>query len=452
MDWIFLLIGLLGGGMLGFVIVKLSVKSKLLQLERQNEQALNKVAHEKAEVEKETTIFRERLSNLSSENEKLNDGFKQESLARQEAEKKIVEGNSAIKNLNEKLEDERKQLEELQNKFKMEFENIANKILKQNTLEFSQSSSKSMNDMLNPLKEKITSFEKKVEDTYQKGLKDQTDLKAELKKLHDLSLALDKDAKDLTRALKADTKKQGNWGEVILERVLERSGLIKGEEYYLQFSAKSEDGSSLRPDVVIRLPEDKHLVIDSKVSLTAYTEYVGADEDSGHDQALKRHLDSIKKHVKELSAKNYADLLGINSPDFVLMFIPVEPAFGLAVQADHELFNFAWQRHVVIVSPTTLLATLRTVASIWKYEKQSQNAIEIARRGGLLYDKFESFVKDLEKIGSSIQGAEKAFQDAHKKLTSGRGNLVSQVEQLKKMGVSTKKSLPANYLEPEEES
>ncbi len=307
-----------------------------------------------------------------------------------------------------------------------------------------------MGELINPLKEKIRDFEKKVEDTYKQGLKDQTDLKVELRKLHELSLALDKDAKDLTKALKSDSKKQGNWGEVILERVLERSGLIKGEEYYMQFTGKSEDGSILRPDVVIRLPEDKHLVIDSKVSLTAYTEFASADTDVQRDILLKKHLDSIRKHIKELSDKNYASLLGINSPDFVLMFLPIEPAFGLAVQNDHELFNYAWQQKVIIVSPTTLLATLRTVASIWKYEKQTQNAIEIAKRGGLLYDKFVNFVKDLEDVGKSIAGAEKAYNEAHKKLVSGRGDLINQAEQLKTMGVITKKSLPAEYLETDE--
>ena len=323
-------------------------------------------------------------------------------------------------------------------------------ILKQNTLEFTQTSAKNMTDLLTPLKEKISSFEKKVVETYEKGLKDQTDLKVELQKLYELSMALDKDAKDLTSALKADTKKQGNWGEVILERVLERSGLIKDEEYYLQFTGKSEEGATLRPDVVIRLPEAKHLVIDSKVSLTAYTEFSAAESEQQRDLAMKKHLDSIKKHVKELSEKNYSELLGINSPDFVLMFLPIEPGFSVAVQADHELFNYAWQRKVVIVSPTTLLATLRTIASIWKYEKQSQNAQEIARRGGLLYDKFVSFINDLEAVGAGLKRAEKAYEDAHKKLTSGRGDLITQAEQLKSMGVTTKKSLPAEFMESEE--
>lgn len=447
MEWLFLFSGLIVGFTTGFLISRLTSKTTLLEVEKEKEIALSQSLQQKVDLEKEKSVLESRLEQLTAEKESLGQKLESETSLRIEAEKKVVVGTESFQNLQQKLDEERKQLEDLEKRFQKEFENIANKILKQNTLEFSMSSSKNMSDLLNPLKEKIVNFEKKVEDTYKQGLKDQTDLKAELKKLHDLSLALDKDAKDLTRALKADSKKQGNWGEVILERVLERSGLIKDEEYYLQFSAKTEDGSTLRPDVVIRLPENKHLVIDSKVSLTAYTEFAAAENELQKDAFLKRHLDSMKKHVKELSEKNYSALLGINSPDFVLMFLPVEPAFSVAVQADNELFNFAWQRKVVIVSPTTLLATLRTVASIWKYEKQSQNAIEIARRGGLLYDKFVSFVKDFEAIGINLTRAGTVYQDAHKKLTSGRGDLITQAEQLKAMGVTTKKSLPGDYIE-----
>ncbi len=433
MDILFLSGGLVAGLVIGYIIGRLLFKSKLSEV--------------KNELQQQNAVLQTRFDELKKDYEKLELKLNEESAGKHEAELKVASLKSDYGNLEEKLETERKQLEELQKRFQTEFENIANKILKQNTLEFSQTSTKNMTDLLKPLKEKITSFEKKVEETYEKSLKDQTDIKVELKKLYELSMALDKDAKDLTNALKADTKKQGNWGEIILERVLERSGLIKNEEYFMQYSAKSDDGATLRPDVVIRLPEEKHLVVDSKVSLTAYTEYSSAETDSQRELSLKKHLDSIKKHVNELSEKDYSKLLGINSPDFVLMFMPVEPAFGLAVQADHELFNYAWRRKVVIVSPTTLLATLRTIASIWKYEKQSQNAQEIARRGGLLYDKFVSFVKDLEAVGASLGRAEKAYEEAHKKLTSGRGDLISQAEQLKTMGVITKKSLPTEYLE-----
>jgi len=436
MEFVYLSVGGVIGFIISFIIVQLYNKNKFLNKEKALENHASVLISKNEGLEAELSVLRTELQKETDNREK--------------AVQQNVKYQSDFEHLSEKLDNERKQLEELQKKFATEFENIANKILKQNTLEFSQTSVKNMGELINPLKEKIRDFEKKVEDTYKQGLKDQTDLKVELRKLHELSLALDKDAKDLTKALKSDSKKQGNWGEVILERVLERSGLIKGEEYYMQFTGKSEDGNILRPDVVIRLPEEKHLVIDSKVSLTAYTEFASADTEVQRDILLKKHLDSIRKHIKELSDKNYASLLGINSPDFVLMFLPIEPAFGLAVQNDHELFNYAWQQKVIIVSPTTLLATLRTVASIWKYEKQTQNAIEIAKRGGLLYDKFVNFVKDLEDIGKSIAGAERAYNEAHKKLVSGRGDLINQAEQLKTMGVITKKSLPAEYLETDE--
>jgi len=436
MEFVYLIVGAVSGFIIGFIIIQLYSKNKFLNKEKV--------------LENQVSVLESKNTGLESEISHLKTELQKETESREKAVQQNVKYQSDFDHLSEKLDTERKQLEELQKKFATEFENIAHKILKQNTLEFSQTSVKNMGELINPLKEKIRDFEKKVEDTYKQGLKDQTDLKVELRKLHELSLALDRDAKDLTKALKSDSKKQGNWGEVILERVLERSGLIKGEEYYMQFTGKSEDGSILRPDVVIRLPEDKHLVIDSKVSLTAYTEFASADTDVQRDILLKKHLDSIRKHVKELSDKNYASLLDINSPDFVLMFMPIEPAFGLAVQNDHELFNYAWQQKVIIVSPTTLLATLRTVASIWKYEKQTQNAIEIAKRGGLLYDKFVNFVKDLEDVGKSIASAEKSYNEAHKKLVSGRGDLINQAEQLKTMGVITKKSLPSEYLETDE--
>ncbi|HDO27226.1 MAG TPA: DNA recombination protein RmuC, partial [Bacteroidetes bacterium] len=285
---------------------------------------------------------------------------------------------------------------------------------------------------------------------YEKGLKDQTNLLAELKNLQALSLQLGKDAKNLTKALKADTKKQGNWGEVVLERILEESGLIKNQEYFIQESGQNEEGRRLRPDVVIKLPEDKQLIIDSKVSLTAYQEYIVQEDEKLREQAVKRHLDSVKNHVKELSEKNYPGIKGMNTPDFVLMFMPVEPAFGVALQADPGLFNYAWERKIVIVSPTTLLATLRTIESIWRQEKQTRNALEIAEQGGRLYDKFVGFLADLEKIGTHLDRASDSYREAHKKLKSGRGNILGQVEKMKILGAKTSKSLPSQYLEPDE--
>jgi len=488
MELVYSFLGLLVGGFLGFAVMRISFKTKVLELASKKETELQaekeesrilsienavletSISEKKHLLEETTnTLIRETekrqeaetllaalqadkrnaevvLSKLDEEFNLLKQKFDAELTTRQGMEKKLAELNSDNKSLIEKLDTERKQLNQIQEKFSKEFENLAHKILKQNTQDFNISSTKNISDLLNPLKEKLQSFEKTVGDTYEKGLKDQTDLKAELKKLHDLSFRLDQDARNLTNALKADTKKQGNWGEIILERVLERSGLLKNQEYFVQQTAKNEDGEMLRPDVVVKLPDDKHIIIDSKVSLTAYTQYVSEDDDKKREVSLKLHLTSVKKHIKELSDKSYDSLSDFNSPDFVLMFMPIEPAFALAVQSDADLFNYAWKLRVVIVSPTTLLATLRTVASIWKYEKQNLNALEIAERGGKLYDKFEGFVKDLEAIGTNLKRAEKSYDDAHKKLTSGSGTILRQVEQLKKMGVSTKKSLPEKYL------
>lgn len=450
MEVIYIIIGLLIGILLGYLLAKFSSKSQILELQQEIDKAAQSGISATIELDKQNALLSQKIETLEEDKNIAIARYENELKIRGEAEKKMAAMDNSFKNLEEKLENEKKQIEKLQEKFKVEFENIANSILKQNTSEFNDTSNKALKDILTPLKEKLSDFEKKVEDTYQKGIKDQSDLKGELKKLYDLSIALDKDAQNLTKALKSDTKKQGNWGEVILERVLERSGLNKGQEYELQYTGKNDEGTTLRPDVIIYLPEDKHLVIDSKVSLTAYTEFVSAEDETTQSMALKRHLDSIKKHVKELSEKQYERLLNINTPDFVLMFLPIEPAFALAVQSDPELFNYAWKERIVIVSPTTLLATLRTVASIWKYEKQTQNAMDIADRGGKLYDKFESFVKDLENIGTNLDRASKSYEEAHKKLTSGPGNIIRQVEQLKEMGVSTKKSLPSKYIDSNE--
>jgi DNA recombination protein RmuC len=242
----------------------------------------------------------------------------------------------------------------------------------------------------------------------------------------------------------------GNWGEMILDRILEQSGLEKGKEYFTQYTDRSEEGTILRPDVVIRLPEKKHIIIDSKVSLIAYDRFVNSSEDTEKDRWQKAHVESVREHIKGLSEKSYADAVTLDSPDFVLLFMPLESAFSLAIQHDPELFNYAWQRRIVMVSPTTLLATLKTVESIWKHEKQTQNAMEIARQGGSLYDKFVNFVADLEKIGGQINSLQNTYQDAHKKLTSGKGNLVRQAEMMKRLGIKTEKSL-ADKLLPEDE-
>jgi len=447
MYWVYLTVGAVTGFVIGYLIVNQKLKSLQIASEQEKEKAVEAMKNEKLSLEKELEVMKERINNLKEENEKLNAELNKETLRRENAENSNAALRSDYKHLSEKLETQKEEMERMQERFKTEFENIANKILKENTKEFSESSHKNMSELLNPLKEKISDFEKKVEETYQKGLRDQTDLKAELKKLHELNTKLGEEAGNLTKALKSDTKQQGNWGEVVLERILERSGLIKDEEYFLQYSVKNEEGKNLRPDVLIKLPENKHLIIDSKVSLTAFEEYISAGDEAARQRALKRHLDSVKNHVKELYEKSYDKLKDLKTPDFVLMFMPVEPAFAVAVQSDKGLFNFAWEKRVVIVSPTTLLATLRTVASIWRHERQTRNALEISRQGAKLYEKFVGFLTDLEKVGANIDKAREAFDDAKKKLSTGRGNLIGQVEKLRELGVKPSKQIDKNYLE-----
>ncbi len=432
MDIIFLIGGLVFGGLVGYLIGNLVFKTRLSEA--------------RGQLTQENSILQTKLDELKSEHGKLENKFSEESGRRQQVELQVATLKTEYDNLSEKLETERKQLEELEVKFKKEFELIANKILKQNTDEFNQASTKNMHDILNPLKEKISNFEKKVEDTYTKGLKDQTNLLAVLKNLQELSMRLDKDAQDLTKALKSDSKKQGNWGEVVLERMLEDSGLIKNQEYFIQETGRNEEDQIIRPDVIITLPLEKHLIIDSKVSLTAYHDYISSEDQEFRDKALKKHIESIKGHVKELNEKNYPSMKNKNIPDFVLMFMPLESAFALAVQTDPSLFNFAWDKKIVIVSPTTLLATLKTIEVIWRQEKQTRNALEIAEQGGKLYDKFVGFLADLEKIGVNLDRASDSYREAHKKLSSGRGNILGQVEKMKQLGAKTSKNLPSEIL------
>lgn len=432
----FLMTGLIAGIGLGYLLFRLkdaAQKSSFLE--------------EKANIEKERDILRERLSGQKDAFEKLSSELDAERQKMLDINSRFARQENENINLLEKLQNQKSEIEELQKKFTTEFENIAHKILKENTQEFTLVSHKNMSDILNPLKEKILTFEKKVEDTYQKGLKDQTDLQAELKKLFELNARISEEANNLTKALKSDSKKQGNWGEVVLERVLERSGLVKGQEYETQFRTTDADGKGLQPDVIIKLPENKHIIIDAKVSLVAYEAYSSSDDPENQALFLKQHVESIKTHVKGLSEKNYQHAGGFDTPDFVLLFMPVEPAFSSAIQADIGLFNFAWERKIVIVSPSTLLATLRTVASIWKHEKQTQNALDIARQGGALYDKFVGFLKNLEEIGSQIDRLSKTYEEAKNKMTEGRGNLIRQVESLKILGAKTTKSIPDSYLD-----
>ena len=349
-------------------------------------------------------------------------------------------------NLWERNKEQKEEVNQLQEKFAKEFENLANKILEEKSTKFTEQNKENLKNILSPLQEKIHLFEKKVEDTHKESIDYHAALRQQILGLREMNEQMSKETLNLTKALKGDSKMQGNWGELILEKVLEKSGLEKGREYEVQQSFVTADGSRVQPDVVINLPDGKKMVVDSKVSLTAYERFVNEEDEPAKTAHLKEHLHSIRRHVEQLGSKNYHDLYQMESPDFVLLFIPMEPAFAIALNEDNTLYNKAFEKNIVIVTPSTLLATLRTIDSMWTNQKQQENAYEIARQAGALYDKFDGFVTDLVKIGKKMDEAKTEYQGAMNKLTDGKGNLISSVEKLKKMGAKAKKSLPENIL------
>jgi DNA recombination protein RmuC len=396
--------------------------------------------------------LKEEIGTLTGRLSAAADNYKEQKLKIDELssqKEELIALNSQLQadnqNLLEKLKEHKQEVEELQKKFTTEFENIANKLLKQNTSDFAEANQKRLNEILTPLKENIKNFEQKVEDKYVKEVKERSSLIEQIKSLSDLNQQMREDAQNLTRALKGDSKTQGNWGELILEKILESSGLIKGEEYKTEDYYTNQDGGGSRLDVIIKLPDDKQIIIDSKVSITAYTNYIESEDDAEKEIQLKAHLASVKSHIDILAKKDYSQIPGLNTPDFVLMFMPSEPTFSFTLQNDSGIYNYAWDKKIVIVSPTTLLATLKTVASVWKQERQTKNAIEIARQSGALYDKFVGFLEDLEKIEKGLRTSQDAYNGAVNKLKSGSGNLIGRVEKIRTLGAKTKKQIPSEF-------
>lgn len=426
---------LLGGALFAFLMVcrayqTLQKKNELITQQKNEAETKRLLAQQNAD--KQQLLLDEEGKKNALLIQQLQDALTQ--IATMKTEKTFLE---------DKIEKQIQQTEELQKKLTSEFENIANRVMKQRAEEFATNNQKNLGELLNPLKEKITAFEHTVQTTYEKELREKVTLGEELKKLTEMNRQMSQDATNLTNALKGDAKKQGNWGEIILERVLERSGLTLGQEYQREKVVEGSNGETIRPDVIIYLPDNKHIIVDSKVSLVAYERYISAEEETIRDKAIKEHILSIRNHVKGLSEKNYQNARNVNTPDFVLLFMPIEAAFAAAVQNDAELFAYAWEKNIVIVSPTTLLATLRTIASIWKQENQTKNAQEIARLSGTLYDKLVGFAEDMEKIKLNIDRADKAYDEALKKLKDGKGNVVRTAEKIKELGAKTNnKSLP----------
>ncbi len=399
-----------------------------------------------AEIESQKSVIQETLRLKSEELTNLQQEFTKQNELSSNRGIEVAALKTENNHLLEKLETQKTELENLQKRLTTEFENIATKILKERSTEFSTANLKNLSEILNPLKERIQNFEKKVDETYDKELRDKISLREEVRKLTELNTKISEEANNLTKALKGDVKKQGNWGEVILERVLERSGLTKGQEYEREEVVDGANNVVQRPDVIVHLPDNKHIIIDSKVSLIAYERFVSAETDDQRTAFLKEHINSLRSHVKLLSEKNYQNAQNLNTPDFVLMFLPIEGSFSVAVQGDSELFAYAWERKIVIVSPTTLLATLRTISSIWKQENQTKNAQEIARLSGTLYDKFIGFTEDMVKIKTNIERTSNAYDDAIKKMKDGSGNIIRTAEKIKELGAKTgNKSLPSGF-------
>lgn len=425
MSVLWMIVGIVAGFAAGFVLAFLIQKSK---------QALLAAQMASAQTEKD---------NATTELEKM----------RAELATKMVEQATTVtkmEGLKEQLAEQKQAMADLQKRLTTEFENMANRILKERAAELSETSKKDLGAILNPLKDNIAEFKQQVREAYSLEMRDKAGLREQLKLLTEQNARISDEANNLTKALKGDVKQQGNWGEIVLERVLEMSGLHIGREFEREAVSKDDNDANKRPDVIVHLPDNKHVVIDSKVSLVAYDRLVNAPDNAAYEMALKEQVASLKKHVNELAAKNYPNLPGLNAPDFVLMFVPIEAMFSVAVDADKNLFAYAWEKKIVIVSPTTLLATLRTIASIWQQENQTKNAFEIARLGGVLYDKMVGFIDDFQKIKRSLEAADKAYNDALGKMSTGKGNMLNTATRIKELGAKAGKTIPQNLLQDAE--
>lgn len=433
------IIALVIGIFIGKLLFSARFQSEKTSLEEKLIASNSQINQQKEQFATEKNTFEKQLDFLNTEKENIRN--EKDSLAIQLTKKEVD-----FENLWQRNKEQKEEVEKLQEKFTKEFENLANKILDEKSSKFTEQNKENMKNILSPLQDKIQLFEKKVEDTHKESIDYHAALRQQILGLKEMNLQMSKETLNLTKALKGDSKMQGNWGELILERVLEKSGLEKDREYFVQQSHQTIEGQRVFPDVVINLPDGKKMIVDSKVSLTAYEKFINEEDEQLKVGFLKDHVNSIKRHVEQLSDKNYHDLYQIESPDFVLLFIPMEPAFALALNDDTTLYNKAFEKNIVIVTPSTLLATLRTIDSMWTNQKQQENAFEIARQAGALYDKFEGFVADLIKIGKKIDESKIEYQGAMNKLVDGSGNLIKRVENLKKMGAKTQKSLPENIL------
>lgn len=440
MEFLFAIIGLLLGIVGTFLWLNNSFKSKIDALES-----------EKIELSVSNKNFENQLADAEQHFKDLeakNDVLSQK---HEEQLKSSIEWKSKLDATEEKLKTQATELEKLQEKFSKDFELIANKIFEEKSQKFKQQNLEGLTHLLDPLKERIQSFQQKVEESNEKNTDRASKLEKQLDMLRVLNQNITQETKSLTQALRGDSKVQGNWGEFHLESILEKAGLQKDVHYSKEQNHKTEDGKNQRLDYIINLPDDKHLIIDSKVSLTAYSNYYDAESEEDKALYLKKHIDSILTHISTLGAKDYQKLHGIHSPDYILMFIANEPALTIALKEDQLLFEKALAKNIVLVSTSTLLATLRTISYIWKQDDQNKNAAEIARQAGALYDKFVNFSDDLQKLGNQLGTVSKTYQDAMTKLSEGKGNLVRKAEQLKIMGADTSKQIDPKLIDKSED-
>ncbi len=441
MDFLFLAIGLALGAAVVFLYLK---AQKAAPLDNTDMDALRQ---QNLSLQNELGRSQERANQLAIQQ----DEHKQELAAKRqqvvELSSQLTARETDLGNLRQRLEEQKQEVEQLQQRFSTEFKNIANEILEDKSRRFTEQNRTNIGEILNPLHEKIKEFERKVDDTHKASIVTSAELRSELKMLHDLNKAMTKEAENLTKALKGDSKTQGNWGEFVLERVLERSGLVKDREYFVQNSFTTEDGKRYQPDVIVKLPEGRNVVVDSKVSLVDYERCCASENDEERVVFLKAHIRSLRSHIKGLSDKQYQNIYELSGLDFVLLFIPIEPAFSIAIQHDGDLYTEALDRNIVLVTPSTLLATLKTIANIWRQDNQNRNAIEIAQQSGALYDKFVGLAENLIKVGKKIDESKAEYVDAMGKLAEGKGNIIGRVERLKEMGAKATKSIPQPLLD-----
>ena len=455
-SWIALLAGaLVVGAIVGAQVIRLRERARLeaalAQAAGAAQVELTQARERQRAAEQESASLRTELERARARAEQLRDEF---TAARETAHAQASRLNGELAEIRARSDAERahaaeklRLLEEAKASLTDQFRNLANDILEEKSRRFTEQNQANLGQLLDPLRAQLSEFKGKVEEVYVQEGKDRTALSEQVRQLMELNQTLSRDANNLTNALKGQAKTQGNWGELILERVLEASGLRKGFEYHVQDSQLSEDGRRLQPDVVIDLPGERKIVVDAKVSLVAYDRFTSAEGEDDRAAAARLHLDSVRAHVKGLSDKRYQALYGLKSLDMVVMFVPIEPAFMLAITHDEALFMEAWQRNVLLVSPSTLLFVVRTIAHLWRQEAQNRNAQEIARRGAQLYDKLAGFVSDLQRIGLKLKDAQAAYDDAEKKLSAGTGNVIRQAEMLRDLGVKTSKALPAPMVE-----